>query len=327
MDFFEQDLLEQVWVEKYRPKNLEDIKLEDNQKKFLYSCLQKKEIPHLLMVGPPGSGKTTSALIIKNSLISDRCDILMLNGSSDRGIDVVRSAIEPYLKIPPSKSNHKIVFIDEFDYMTKEAQESLRHIMEKYISVGRFLCTGNYISKIEPALLSRFQKFEMKTIPEDFAFEYCEKILKSEKIEYDKQIVQMVIKSLIPDIRQIVNTLQQNIVDGKLIGISKEKLITLDKKIGGLVCKICDSIGKQDSESVINSTIPDIENCFSEGEPDYISIYNTLSRSKIAPWAKIVVNKYCNTHNSCAIPSIHFVAMVFEIIQSGQMYYKYFGIK
>jgi DNA polymerase III delta prime subunit len=327
MDFSDQNLLEQVWIEKYRPRTLEDVKLEDLQKKFLYNCIKKKEIPHLLFFGPPGGGKTTIALIIKDNLISDRCDCLTLNGSSDRGIDVVRNAIEPYLRVPANSSNHKIVFIDEFDYMTREAQESLRNIMEKYISVGRFLCTGNYASKIEPALISRFQKFEMKTIPESFALDYCEKILKSENIEYDKQTVELVIKTLIPDIRQIINTLQQNIIDKKLSGINKDKLITLDKKLAGLVCRICDSIGKPESNSTINYAIPEIENSFSEGEPDYISVYTSLSRTKIPPWAKIVINKYCNMHNSCAIPSIHFVAMVFEIIQTGQAYYHTFSAK
>jgi len=327
MDFTEQSLLDQVWVEKYRPRKLDDLKLEENQRKFLSSCIQKKEIPNLLLYGTPGSGKTATALVIKDSLCGDKYDCLTLNGSNKRGIGVVRDEIEPYLKVPASKSNHKIVFIDEFDYMTNEAQESLRHIFEKYISVGRFLCTGNYISKIEPALISRFQKFEMKTISEEFVFDYCEKILISEKVQYEKQTVELVIKTLIPDIRQIVNTLQQNVIDGKLVGINREKILTLDKKICELVFTICESIGKPNSDKVINSTIPEIENCFAEGEPDYIGIYRTLSSAKIAPWAKIVVNKYCNAHNSCAIPSIHFSAMVFEIIGAGLLYYRTFGGK
>lgn len=319
-------IVDAIWVHKYRPKKLEDIKLEKDQYLFLNRCLQKCEIPHLFLHGPPGSGKTTSAMVIRDVIIKDRADVLELNGSIDRGINVVREQIEPYLKTPPMASNHKIIFIDEFDFMTKEAQESLRHIFEKYEKIGRFLCTGNYASKVEPALISRFQKFEMKTIPEEFAVEYCEYILKSEKVEYEKKNVELVVKTLLPDIRQIVNTLQQNTIDNKLSGISRDKIITIDKKMVGIICRICDSIGKPEQTKVINSSIPELENSFSEGEPDYIAIYTELSRSGIPPWAKITINKYCNKHNSCAIPMIHFMSMVFDVIQAGKTYYKVFGI-
>ena len=323
----EAPLTDAIWVHKYRPSRLEDIKLEEDQRIFLQRCLQNGEIPHLLLHGPPGSGKTTSALVIKDVLIKDRADILELNGSIDRGIAVVREQIEPYLKTPPMASNHKIVFIDEFDFMTKDAQEGLRHIFEKYETIGRFLCTGNYASKIEIALLSRFQKFEMKTIKEEFAVEYCEHILKSENVEYEKKNVELVVKTLIPDIRQIVNTLQQHTNNNKLTGISKDKIITLDKKMVGLICRLCEAIGKPEQNNVINSTIPELENSFSEGEPDYLAIYTELSRAKIAPWAKITLNKYCNMHNGCAVPMIHFMAMVFDIVQAGKAYYKVFGAK
>lgn len=325
ISFNNQELVDALWVHKYRPKTLDDVRLENDQRIFFQKCLKKGEIPHTLLVGPPGSGKTTTALILRNELILDKDDCLTLNGSLNRGIGVVRDTIEPFLKTPPFKSKLKMVFIDEFDYMTNEAQESLRGIFEKYQTNARFLCTGNYASKIEPALISRFQHFEMKSIPEEFVIDYAESILKRENVEYQQTDVELIVKMLIPDVRSIINTIQQNVDEGKLKGINKDKLITLDKKLCSLVCLICDSIGNSDQVQVINSKIPELENSFGDGEPDYHSVYATLFKSNIPAWAKITVNEYANKHKDCAVPQCHFMAMVFKMIQNGKAYLKAFG--
>lgn len=271
---------------------------------------------------------TTSARIIVDQLIKDSDDVLLLNGSSTTGVNTFRDTIEPYLKSPAFSSNHKIVYIDEFDYMTSNAQADMRHIMEKYAEVGRFICTANYKSKIIDPLHSRFQTFEMKTISNEFALKYCENILKGENVEYDIDTIKLVIKSLSPDIRKIVNTLQRNVIDGKLEGVSKDQITSIENKIIALFIQICDSIGKPNLKNTLNIKIPEIQNVFStDGEPDYHSVYLQLFNSSIPSWAKIVVNKYNNDHQSCAVPQMHFMACVWETIQTGMQYYKTFNVK
>jgi replication factor C small subunit len=253
------NILDKLWVEKYRPQNINDVVMEQDQKQFLIKCLQNGDVPHLLFVGPAGSGKTTTARIICEEIIKDDMDILELNGSDNTGVDVVRTEIKGFLQAPPFASPHKIVYIDEFDYMTANAQASLRNMMEKYASVGRFICTGNYKSKIIDPLQSRFQIFEMKTISEDFALEFCEKILKDEQVEYDQDTVRMVVQNLIPDVRKVVNTLQKSVVEGKLSAIDKDSITSIEKKIIGIICVICDNIGTDNQKRSIDTNIKSLQ--------------------------------------------------------------------
>lgn len=319
-------LLEKLWVEKYRPKTLDDVVLEDDQRGFLQKCLTDGEIPHLLFIGPPGSGKTTVSRIICDTIIKDEMDIIQINGSDETGIGTVRDSIKGFLQSPSYESKHKIIFIDEFDYMTLNAQASLRSMMEEYRSVGRFVCTGNYKTKIITPLHSRFQIFEMKTLPEKFVLDFCCKILDKESIEYQKENAELVVQNLIPDVRKIINTLQKHVVDGKLTGIDKNSITSIEKKITANICLICDSIISNKNDSDINSRITDIHNILAEGNPDFLSVYIDLfNNDKIPPWAKICVNKYSNVHNTCAIPQMNFIAMILEIIKNGKQYYLTFG--
>jgi len=324
----EENVKDALWVEKYRPRELDDVVLEDQQKKFIGQCIANEDIPHLLFCGPPGSGKTTLARIITDKIIHDEGDILELNGSATTSVDAVRSIIEPYLKSPSFASKIKVVSIDEFDFMSSNAMGALRHIMEKYHEVGRFLCTANYESKIMPALHSRFQTYTMKTISVEFATKYCQTILDTEKVEYDVNNVSLVVKSLIPDVRKIVNTLQRNVVAGKLQGIDQNEITSIENKMIGHILQICQSLAGPSAKNVINTKMTDIMTTFeTKGEPDYNAVYLKLFNSKIPPWAKILVNKYSNAHATCAIPQCHFIAMIWEIIQVGVEYYKKFKKK
>jgi DNA polymerase III delta prime subunit len=320
------DLLDGLWVEKYRPTTLEDVVLPDDQREFLNRCMEKGEIPHLLLIGPPGSGKTTVARIIMSILIKNEMDELILNGSDATGVDVMRNDIQGFLKSPPYESKMKIVYVDEFDYTTNNYQASMRAILELYSSNGRFLCTGNYLSKIIDPIQSRFQIFEMKSISEEFATKYCEKILKAENVEYDIDTVQMIVKNYIPDVRKAVNTLQKSVVDGKLKTIDVNSIISVEKNICGLITQICDDMSTGKKDTTINRSIPEIMKLISKGEPDYRGMYQSLSDLDGLPlWAKINVNQYNNKHQGCAIPSAHFMAMVYKIITSGMAYHKMFS--
>ena len=321
------ELLDELWVEKYRPRSIDDVVLPDKQRIFLQKCVMKDSVPHLLFIGPQGSGKTTLALILLDLLVKSEMDVLFLNGSDQTGVDYVRNDIAGFLKSPPYKSKLKYVYIDEFDYMSSNAQAALRNIFERYASNGRFICTGNYQSKIIDPLISRFQVFEMDTIKEDFAVDYCEKILKAEDIEYDVNSVKLVVQSLLPDVRKVVGTLQQNVQDGKLVNIDSEALINEEKQICALIVNICDNMkDPKTRNATVNSAVPQILESLTNGEPDYRRMYTTLmSQPKFPFWGKIKVNQYANQHQSCAIPSAHFMAMIYDIISAGMSYQKMFS--
>ena len=322
----EDEFLNALWVEKYRPKSINDVVMPDENKNFLSKCLERQETPHLLFSGPAGSGKTSISRVLLDSLVKSEMDILALNGSDTNGIEIVRNSIVGFLKSPPYKSKFKYVFIDEFDGFTSNAQQSLRAIMESYADTGRFICTCNYLSKIIDPLQSRFTLFEVKRLSPEYIKEYIEKILKTEKIEYDSDTVDIVIQSFAPDVRKVVNTLQRNIHNKKLKKISLAEVTTNEKKICGLIVQICDAVGTPQRDSTLNQNMPQIMECLTrEQEPDFRQMYQTLFfHDKLPIWAKIKINQYQNAHSSCALPSAHFTAMIYDIIGAGVTYFQMF---
>lgn len=313
------EVVNSLWVEKFRPATLDDMVLPNEYRIDFRNFINTGEVPHLLLAGSPGSGKTAFAMILcsKNGILQNRSDnLLIVNGSGKetRGISFVQDVIEAFVKVPPAGSDkYRIVFIDESDMLTDASYQSLRHIMEKYSATARFIFTCNYISKIPDALQSRFQTYIFKQMPIDFVIKYCERILKNEEIEFKIEDLKYIIDGLYPDIRKIVNTLQRDSSTKKL-RVNRDAVLSNEKFIISNVVEIINFIQKNET-SKINNSLNNIVALINEQDLDYRNIFSQLFfLSNVPAPAKILVNKYSNMHSDCLIPSMNFFAMIHEII-------------
>jgi replication factor C small subunit len=200
-----------LWVEKYRPKTFEDmVGLDERIPKLV-----NQNMPHLLFVSPPGTGKTTASKIIIDKL---GCDSLVLNASDERGIDTIREKVKTFsMTLSSKKDIFKVVLLDEGDYLTPEAQAILRNLLETYAKNCRFIITCNFENRIIDAIQSRCSKFTFKKVSDDELLSLLEKICKNENVQYDVNSLKKIIEVSRGDIRKSINLLQQNIKDNKVI--------------------------------------------------------------------------------------------------------------
>ena len=201
-----------LWVEKYRPQTLAEYVGNETVKETIQQYLDNNDIPHLLLHGKAGTGKTTLAKLIVNTI---KCDSMIINASDENNVDTVRNKVKNFAS-SMGFAGFKIIILDEFDYMTPNAQAILRNLMETFSKHCRFILTCNYHEKIIDPIKSRCQTFSITPPTKKDVAVQVTKILDAENIKYELKNVADIISSYYPDIRRILNTCQLQSAKGEL---------------------------------------------------------------------------------------------------------------
>ena len=238
----------ELWVEKYRPQILEDYVGNEVIKNKIADYLKQGSIQNLLFHGVAGTGKTTLAKLIAKNL---NCDLLYINASDERGIDTIRDKIIPFAS-SMSFNDVKIVILDEADYITPQAQATLRNTIESCSKTTRFILTCNYLERIISPLQSRCQTFEIIPPSKTEVIEYVSDIAVEEAmLKVSVNDIQKIVSTHYPDIRKIINTIQGSVVNGEI------KIDDNSLKNSQLGDKIVDALEKKLKLSVIRQILAD----------------------------------------------------------------------
>lgn len=301
--------IKQLWVEKYRPKTLSEVVFQnDAQKKKFVKYINEGEIPHLLMTGVQGSGKTTISKVLVNELGIDPTDVMTINASKENSVDVMREKISNFVQ-SYAIGKFKIVQLEEMDGLSQSAQGALRVIMEEYSDYCRFIGTANYENKIIPAIKSRMQHFVFKAPSFEDTAVLVANMLVNENVDFEIDLLEKYISASYPDIRKLINTLQQNSVDGILepplttdAGDYKFKMLDLlaTGNLREIRKLVCENVGREEYEDVYRFFYENLHKCPKFDE-------NTSEA------AVVLIAKYLNMHGVVADPEICFAAMCIEL--------------
>jgi len=202
-----------LWVEKYRSATLNDYVGNENIKKTIQQYLDQNDIQHFIFFGPAGTGKTTLAKLIVNNL---DCDYLYINASDERGIETIRDKVQGFASVASFKPL-KVVILDEADFLTIQAQASLRNIIETFSRTTRFILTCNFVERIIDPLQSRCQVLKIVPPSKSDIAKHIANILEQEEVDYEIDDLKIVVNQFYPDVRKCLNTLQLSSQDNKIV--------------------------------------------------------------------------------------------------------------
>ena len=301
-----------LWVEQYRPKTIDDCILPDSLKNLFSSFIKKGELSNMLFSGTPGIGKTTVAKALCEEM---NCDWIMINGSEEGGIDVLRNKIKNFASTVSLSGGKKVVILDEADYLNPQStQPAMRGFVEEFHKNCRFILTCNFKNRIIEPLHSRFSNIEFKVNPKDKPklasrlFERAVYILKEQNVSYEDKVLVELITKHFPDFRKLINELQRYSVSGSidagiLVNVSDENLKTLvthlkNKEFGDM------------RKWVVNNLDNDPVKIFRK---IYDTLYTNLEPSTI-PHAVLIIADYQYKSAFVADQEINLVACLTELM-------------
>ena len=296
-----------LFVEKYRPTVLEDYVGNEHLKSKVEGYLKSGDVPHLLLYGRAGTGKTTLAkLIVKNI----ECDYLYINASDENNVETVRTKVKQFASTIGFK-DMKVIILDECDYITPNAQAALRNIMEIFSNYCRFILTCNYMERIIEPLQSRCQIFEIIPPDRKQVAMQAVKILDSETVDYKLSDISMIINANYPDVRKTINAIQRSIVDGR-VEMDKQSSIQNDYKLQ--VLEILKTHNKKDAfkalrQLLADNSIRDYSDCFR-------LLYDNVDEYATGHVAEVILllARYEQSDTQVVDKEINFMAMLIEIL-------------
>ena len=296
-----------LFVEKYRPTVLEDYVGNEHLKSKVEGYLKSGDVPHLLLYGRAGTGKTTLAkLIVKNI----ECDYLYINASDENNVETVRTKVKQFASTIGFK-DMKVIILDECDYITPNAQAALRNIMETFSKYCRFILTCNYVERIIEPLQSRCQIFEIIPPDRKQVAMQAVKILDSETVDYKLSDISMIINANYPDVRKTINAIQRSIVDGR-VEMDKQSSIQNDYKLQ--VLEVLKTHNKKDAfkalrQLLADNSIRDYSDCFR-------LLYDNVDEYATGHVAEVILllARYEQSDTQVVDKEINFMAMLIEIL-------------
>lgn len=307
--------MKDLWTEKYRPKTLDGYVFTDQTTRGqIEEWVKDRSIPHLLLHGPAGTGKTTLAKILTNLLEIDDYDFMQINASRDNGVDVLKTKIEGFVSTMPF-GDLKIVLLDEADYLTHNAQALMRGLMETYQAQARFILTCNYVHKIITPLKSRCCEIKVdKTDLTEFTARAAT-VLVSENVDFELDTLDSYVRATYPDLRKCLNLLQSNSSSGKLTDPKESDTGTADYKLG-MVDLLKKGQIKDARKLLISQARPeDMEEIF-RWMYDNLALWSKTDEGQDE--AILIIRKGLVNHGTCADAEINLSATLVELTQIGK---------